>query len=465
MNDEQYQRWICDACGYIYDEAQGDPDSGLAPGTRYVDIPEDWQCPLCGLRKSDLRLLPEVVQPVPSRPAATTAARGGAPSKGGAEHVVIVGAGVAGWSVAEAVRRRDPARPVLLVSACAGLVYPKPAISMALAMGKQPEDLVDSDAASKAAALGIEVRTDTRIIKIDPARRRLTTVKGAIEYGRLVLALGAQQRVLPVAGDAADAIVRVNDLGSYRQLRSMLTPQVEHVTILGAGLIGCEFADDMTSAGYRVTVIDPAARPLASLVPGPVAHELAARLAAKGVDWRLGTTLRSVERSDEGLQATLGNGETLHTDLVLSAAGLVPNTQLAEKAGLAVDRGIVVDNAMRSSDPHIHAIGDCAALDGQVFAYIEPIRRQAEAIAAHLSGSEELFMPLPPLVKVKTPSLPISVCRPAGPLDDARWVAVEGDEQGMHFEIPGEGTIAGFVLTGALAGQAGGFYRRLGSAA
>ena len=85
MNDEQYQRWICDACGYIYDEAQGDPDSGLAPGTRYADIPEDWQCPLCGLRKSDLRLLPEVVQPVPSRPTASAAAQAGAPLEGAAE--------------------------------------------------------------------------------------------------------------------------------------------------------------------------------------------------------------------------------------------------------------------------------------------------------------------------------------------------------------------------------------------
>ena len=103
----------------------------------------------------------------------------------------------------------------------------------------------------------VEVRPDTRIIKLDTARKRLTTVKGSIQYGKLVLALGAQQRVLPVSGDACDRIVRVNDLGSYRQLRTLMTPQVGHVTILGAGLIGCEFADDMTSAGLAVTVIDP----------------------------------------------------------------------------------------------------------------------------------------------------------------------------------------------------------------
>lgn len=465
MNDAAYQRWICDACGYIYDEAKGDPDSGLAPGTRYEEIPNDWQCPLCGLTKGDLRLLPEVTRPVVAARAAVAPARGAAVCRGGDDYVVIVGAGVAGWSAAEAIRRREPTRPVLLVSACQGLVYPKPAISMALAMGKAPDDLIDTDAAGKAAELGIEVRPDTRIIKLDAARRRLTTVKGSIAYGKLVLALGAQQRVLPLAGDAADSVVRVNDLGSYKQLRNLLTPAVRHVTILGAGLIGCEFADDMTSAGLAVTVIDPASRPLASLVPGAVSAELAGRLAAKGVDWMLGNTLGSLDHGDGCLRATLRDGRVIETDLVLSAAGLVANTQLAEKSGLATDVGIVVDHSMQTSDPNVYAIGDCASLAGQVFAYIEPIRRQAEAIAAHIAGDEERFMPLPPLVKVKTPSLPISVCRPAGPVDDAAWVPVESDGDGMHFEIPGPNTISGFVLSGSLAAQAGGYYRRLGAVA
>ena len=462
MSSESFQRWICDACGFIYDEARGDPDSGLAPGTRYADIPDDWQCPLCGLTKGDLRLLPEVLQTVaPARPQQPDATRS-VQCRGGADYVVIIGAGVAGWSVAEAIRRREPERPVLLVSACHGLVYPKPAISMALAMGKQPDDLIDTDAASKAAALRVEVRPDTRIIKLDTARKRLTTVKGSIQYGKLVLALGAQQRVLPVSGDACDRIVRVNDLGSYRQLRTLMTPQVGHVTILGAGLIGCEFADDMTSAGLAVTVIDPAPRPLASLVPAAVSTELAGRLTAKGVVWRLQSTLASLDSTGERLCASLGDGQSFDTDLVLSAAGLVANTQLAQKAGLATDVGIAVDHSMLTSDGDVYAIGDCASLSGQVFAYIEPIRRQAEAIAAHVAGSEERFMPLPPLVKVKTPSLPISVCRPAGQIADDAWIAVDEPGGGLHFEIPGNGTIAGFVLGGQLASQAGGYYRRLG---
>jgi len=462
MTENDYQRWVCDACGYIYDEAKGDPDSGLMPGTRYGDIPDDWQCPLCGLTKSDLRLLPEMAPVAVRRPAAVSAGKPGL-CKGGDDYTVIVGAGVAGWSVAEAIRRREPMRPVLLVSACHGLIYPKPAISMALAMGKKPDDLIDMDAAAKAAELGIEVRPDTRIIKLDVARKRLTTVKGGIRYERLILALGARQRVLDVAGDAADQIVRVNDLGSYRQLRDLMTPDAKRVAILGAGLIGCEFADDMSSAGYEVTVIDPAPHPLSSLVPQRVSDELGQRLAAKGVDWKMGTTLQALNKGGDGLRAVLSDGDVFKTDLVLSAAGLLPNTQLADKAGLATDIGIVVNNLMQTSSSDVYAIGDCASLSGQVFAYIEPIRRQAEAIAADICGEQERFMPLPPLVKVKTPSMPISVCRPSGPIADDAWIAIDDPDDGLHFEIRSDKTIAGFVLSGTLASKAGGHYQRMGT--
>lgn len=130
MNGSDYQRYVCDACGFIYDEAEGDPDSGLMAGTRFEDIPDDWQCPLCGLTKSDLRLLPDMpVAPVENKiikPANTKM------SRGSDDAIVIIGAGIGGWSVAEAVRKLDQQTPVLLVSACAGIIYPKPALSLSL---------------------------------------------------------------------------------------------------------------------------------------------------------------------------------------------------------------------------------------------------------------------------------------------------------------------------------------------
>lgn len=459
MSDTPYLRWICDACGFIYDEAKGDPDSGLPPGTRYQDIPDDWYCPLCGLMKSDLRLLPDA--PPASAVSQNQNQKKATRSRGGSDYVVIVGAGIAGWSVAEAIRRRDPDRPILLVSACKGLVYPKPAISLAISQGRKAEDLVDTDALSRGAELGIEVQPETRILKINTARKRITTTKGGIDYDKLILALGAHQRELPMQGDAVDTVLRVNDLHSFSKLQQRLTADVKSVTILGAGLIGCEFADDLMHAGYQVTVVDPGERPLAGLLPKAMATELEERLSAYGVSWKFGTTLESLNHSGNKLNVTLSDGSTFSTDLVLSAAGLVANTELAQKSGLTVDAGIAVDNDMRTSNADIFAIGDCASVDGRLFAFIEPIRRQAEAIAAALMGEHERFMPIPPMVKIKTQTMPMSICRPSGNLDEEAWEIVTNNTEGCHFEIHNAQTVTGFALSDSLASEAGNFYRKL----
>lgn len=456
MTVSDYQRYVCDACGYIYYEAEGDPDSGLAPGTRFQDIPDDWECPLCGLTKSDLRLLPDA--PVVAAASKLVKPAGNKMSRGSEDAIVIIGSGIGGWSVAEAVRKRDQQTPVLLVTACAGIIYPKPALSTALAKGKTAEDLSDMDAASKAASLNIDVRTETRVIKIDTQKKRITTSKGGIQYGHLILALGAHQRQIPVAGDAGDSVVSVNDLMAYKKLRKRLDEGVRHVTILGAGLIGCEFAEDLSSAGYRVSVIDPSHHALAKLLPDDVSQQLKAQLQQRGVDWHLGTTLDQVEHNSDRLRAILADGTALETDLVLSAAGLQANTQLAEKTGLAVDKGITTDHLMRTSVADVYAIGDCAEVDGQIFAYIEPIRRQAETIAAQLGGNVVPFQLISPLVRVKTPSFPLTICLPNTP-DQSELERRDVNDQ--HIEYLSEGKLVGFILTGNESSSAMQMYQQI----
>lgn len=457
MSAQEYQRYICDACGFIYDEAEGDPDSGLAPGTRYEDIPDDWQCPLCGLSKADLRLLPDM--PATTRSKVAIASQGTGKSRGGDDYVVIVGAGIAGWSVAEVIRQQAPDIPLLLISACEGLSYPKPALSTALASGKSIEDLIEQDAISKAAGLGIEVRTETRVLKIDTKKKRLTTVKGGIQYGKLILALGAHQRELPITGDAADTIMCVNDLMTYRKLRQRLEQGVRHVTILGAGLIGCEFSEDLTTGGYQVTVVDPAAYPLTNLLPEETAQELHHRLQEKGVCWHFGTTLDSMEHSDKRIRMILNNGDAFETDLVLSAAGLVANTHLAEKAGLDVNRGICTNLLMQTSGSDIYAIGDCAEVEGQIFSYIEPIRRQAETIAADICGVMKPFKAKPPLVRVKTPSFPLTIVSPM--YDKNLTVTKNAGSNDGRIDYLLDDKIVGFVLSGLQAKKGANLYREI----
>ena len=460
MNAVVYQKWLCDACGYIYDEEKGDPDSGLAPGTRYQDIPDGWQCPLCGMTKSDLRLLADRPATLINKSAALKSSSS-EKSRGGKDYIVIVGAGIAGWSAAEAIRQKEPERPVLLVSACKGMVYPKPALSLAISQGRAADDLIDKDALSKAKDLNIEVRSETKVLKVDTARKRLTTAKGGIEYGKLILALGANQRELAVEGDATENIIRVNDLSSFKKLQQFLSQGVKTISILGAGLIGCEFADDLTKAGYKVNVIDPGDYPLAGLIPDVMAVEFQKRLAKKGVVWRFGVTLIRLDNDGESLKAELSNGDVIYTDLILSAAGLVTNTTLAKKSGLKIDTGIAVDKNMHTSDPDIYALGDCASVEGKLFAYIEPIRRQAKAIAARLMGENDPFIATPPMVKIKTQSMPMSVCRPIGTNEEESWNMISHDIEGYCFEVLNSTSVTGFALSDSLAAEAGSHYQKL----
>lgn len=449
---EPYRKYLCQVCGYIYDEAKGDPDGGLEPGTRFEDIPDDWTCPLCGVSKADMVLLedrpPQAAAPARCRPVGRNA-----------DAIVIVGAGIAGWTAAEALRQRVPDRPVTLVSACSGDYYSKPVLSVALAKGRGPEQLIEQRGAEKAAELGIGLRTHTRVLGIDTKRKRLSTTRGSLPYGDLVLALGASQIRLPLQGDGAAEVLRVNDLASYRAFRERLGASTKRVAIIGAGLIGSEFAEDLTAAGCQVALIDQAERPLAGLLPAALGDALAATLSARGVALYGGAQVQEVARAGDGYAVRLADGTCVEADIVLSAAGLAPIIVPAAKAGIDTGRGIQVDAAtMHASTAHVYALGDCAEVGGEVYAYIEPILRQARTLAAALAGDSEPFQAIPPLVRVKTPSLPLVVCPPPRN-SDGHWHTVAGSAPDCYLEYRDGSGLVGFALSGSYTRLANELYQ------
>jgi rubredoxin-NAD+ reductase len=360
--------------------------------------------------------------------------------------LVIAGAGLAGYTVAREFRRLDGESPVVVVAADAADFYAKPKLSNALADGKEPGELVATPAAAMAAQLRISVRAGIRITGIDVATRSIATTAGPLAYGRLVLALGADPVRLPLLGDGAGAVLSVNDLADYATFRAALAGK-SRVVILGAGLIGCEFANDLAGSGVAVTVVDPAGHPLASLPPQPVGRLLEAALGAAGVAWRFGRTASAVERDRDGYRVTLDDGSTIGADVVLSAVGLRPRTSLARNAGLAVDRGIVVDGELRTSVPDIYAIGDCAEIEGVVRPYVMPIMHAARSLARSLAQEPTaVAFPAMPIV-VKTPACPV-VVQPA-PRDAVGAWQGESITDGlrMRFTAP-DGALLGFALAG-----------------
>ena len=375
------------------------------------------------------------------------------------EPLVIVGTGLAGYTLAREWRKRERDRSLVMVSRDDGAFYSKPMLSNALAQDKTPEALINATAEEMAARLDAEIRTGCTVTGLDPDARRLDSDQGPIGFGQRVLALGADPIRLPIGGSGADAILSVNDRLDYARFRAALRPGAR-VAIIGAGLIGCEFANDLLRTGHPVSVIDLAARPLGRLAPPAVAEALGERFAKLGVDWHLGTSVDRVDRNDGGLRVTLADGSALDADLVLSAVGLRPRIALARQAGLDTRRGIRVDRFLRTSHPDIHALGDCAEVEGLVLPFVMPLMAQARALAATLAGEPTpVHYPAMPVV-VKTPDFPLVVAPPAdGAPGD--WT-IESADCGLRalFHDP-QGRLLGFVLTDECVHQRAALTRQL----
>ncbi len=355
-----------------------------------------------------------------------TTAPGPAAAAPGAPPVVIVGCGVAGWTVARELRQRDKERAITLVCADQGHFYAKPMLSNALAQKKTAGHLIQKSATQQAQALGANVLTGTRVSGIDRDQHRLLMAPESaspepLPYGQLVLALGADAVRLPTPG--LEHAHSVNDIDDYHVFREALAAAGAgaRIAIIGGGLIGSEFANDLAIGGYRISVIDPALWLIGNLVSRDDGEALKAALGGLGVDCHLGDLATQAERMADGrFRILLRSGTVLEADLILSAVGLRPRTTLAERAGLAVDRGIVVDDLGRTTDPDIYALGDCAAYVSaarpdiaggapRTLPYIMPVMTAAKAIAATLAGQPTPIRFGPMAVRVKTPALPLTV--------------------------------------------------------
>ena len=385
------------------------------------------------------------------------------------QSLIIVGAGLAGWTTAREFRKLDTTTLVLLVTADSGDFYAKPSLSNAFAQGRLPAQLVSTPAAKMAETLNVTLLAHTRVEAIDTAAQTLSVRNAGglqtLAYRDLVLATGAQPIRVPVQGDAADAVMSINSLDDFAAFHAHLqaaalaaAAPLREVLIMGAGLIGCEFANDLAQAGMRVRVVDPGPRPLAALLPPEASAALQAALEALGVQFDFGSTVRAVDHAAGRLQVTLATGETVPADAVLSAVGLRADTALAHAAGLQVDRAIVVSTFLQTSAAHIYALGDSAqyasapsqlSAHGSTLPYVMPIMSAARALAATLAGTPTaLAFALMP-VSVKTPALPLVVAAAQTGLA-GHWTAAG---EGIWHWQDDAGQPRGFVLAGAQTAQ------------
>jgi len=436
-------KWECIVCGLIYDEKAGWPDDGIAPGTKWENVPEDWLCPDCGVGKEDFELLEESpVDDVPhhEEPVADKVH----------PPVIILGTGLAGYGVAKEFRKHDSDTPLILITSDDGHSYSKPMLSTGYTKGQSAADLAQADAGQMAGQLKASVWTMTKVNEIDTARQliKLADADTAIHYGKLVLALGAEVIRPPISGDGQELVYSMNDLLDYADFRTAVANNgVKKVCIIGGGLIGCEYTNDLLNGGFEVEVVDPLGYCLPTLLPEPAGKAVQAALAAKGATFHFGPLVTAVNKAAKGVVVSLNNGQTIAADIVLSAVGVRPRTELAKTSGIATKRGIVTNRLLETSAPNVYALGDCAEVNGHVLVYVAPLMAAARALGKTLAGEPaEVSYPAMP-VTIKTPACPVVVA-PVAPGTQGEWsFEVNGNSVNAQFR-DSSGKLLGFALTG-----------------
>jgi rubredoxin---NAD+ reductase len=362
--------------------------------------------------------------------------------------IVIIGSGLAGYMLAKEFRKVDPNHPLVIITASDGTFYSKPLLSTSLTAKREIAKIAIADAATMAKQLNADIQVATTITHIDPQEKRIDSLSGSFEYKKLILATGSTVIQPSLLGNAVKDILSVNDLEDYARFCEVITGQ-KKIAILGSGLVGCEFANDLLNAGYKVHVIDPASYPLQRLLPEKIGRLLENMLGKVGLQWHFGKLVSEMSHLNKGYRLVLSHQEILEVDAVMSAIGLRPNIELAITSGIKTNYGILVDRYLQTNLPDIYALGDCAEVSGLVLFFVAPLLQCAKALAQVLLGNQtEVVYPVMPIV-LKTSLCPVVIVAPPRNINGEWQVEGEGKDLRALYKNQAD-NIYGFALTGKM---------------
>ncbi len=363
--------------------------------------------------------------------------------------LLVIGAGPAGMRCAE--RAAQAGLTVTLLGAEAALPYDRVGLGRVLAGEAEAPALISHDLA-QLRGLGIAYRAGTRVARLDRANRVATTGHGeAISYDRTVIATGSRAVRLALPGAELPGVFTYRSLEDVRGIRRAAAGRA-HAVVIGGGLLGLEAAACLSAIGARVTVVHAVGWPMERQLD-PAAGALLARSlgAARGLSFAMPAATVAIEGTDRVTGLQLADGSHLPCEVVVMAVGVRPAADLARETGLAVGRGIVVDDAMRSSDPAILAIGECAEHRGVVCGLVAPALAMAETAATTLVGGDAPYLPRPDTAALKVSGIAVWSAGEVAPAD-AEEVMLSDEEAGRARRLwLREGRLVGAVLYGDTA--------------
>lgn len=428
MTITQYE---CQACGWIYlpqSQLKTDPQSDSQAGSEidsqtksqtvpFEDLSDDFNCPLCGVNKTEFT------------PVESSQIKNKNNQQARADDVVVIGAGLAGWAVADALRAKDETVGITLITADNGDRYHKPMLSAAFSQNKTAKDLIRATGTEASEKANIRLLSQTKVHAIDSQSQTVKTNKGDVAYGNLVLAMGATPAIPPCFKQLPEQdIWHINDIDSFHNIQQALAQNdaqnsTKHIAVIGAGMVGTEIAEDLTKAGHQVTLLDMNDAPLAMMLPSVATDKIKQALGSQGIEFLGRSRVDAVEQNSEGgytlTVANCDNGEQqeISVDHVLISTGLKVDPTLPTTAGIHTDSalGIAVDEgSLQTQVAHIYAIGDCMSIGGMACRYVAPLRAQAASIADHILGQNnpdyehQAYQHKPSMIRLKNKSISVS---------------------------------------------------------
>ncbi|MGG5819240.1 NAD(P)/FAD-dependent oxidoreductase [Falsiroseomonas sp. HW251] len=361
--------------------------------------------------------------------------------------VLVIGAGPAGTRCAE--RIAGNAR-VTLVSAEPALPYDRIALGKLLADEVDPAALITHDS-RRLRALGIRYMPSTRVDTLDPAGVAITAQGQRLDFNRAVIATGSHAVRLPIPGAELPGVYLYRSMADVQAMRRAAAGGARAV-VIGGGLLGLEAASSMSAIGAHVTVVHALGWPMERQLDHAAGALLARQLGAtRRLRFVMPAKTEAIEGTSHVTALRLADGTRIACDLVVMAVGVRPSVALARATGLQVDRGIVVDDAMRTSDPRILAIGECAEHRGVVCGLVAPALAMAETAAQTLRDAPARYAPRPDPAALKVSGIAVWSAGEVAP-PDAEAITLSDEEGGLYRRLwLRDGRLVGAVLYGDTA--------------
>ncbi len=411
--------WRCLICEYVH-EGEEPPEA----------------CPVCGAESARFEALS-----LPS----STAVADVSPGKG--LRVVVIGGGIAGVAAAKTVAESSPSASVTLVSEEPALPYYRLNLTRYLG-GEIGQDALPIHAAGWYDAARIRLRAGTTVVRIDPQARQVALADGeALSYDALILALGSHPFVPPLPGAGLDGVISLRTAADADDLLARIRRDPRCI-VIGGGVLGIETAGALGRRGGQVTLIESHGWLMPRQLNPSASALLEAHLAALGVTIRRQARTREIIGDSRVAGILLDDGTTVPGATVVLATGVRPNTALARKAGLEVDKGIVVDNHLRTSTASIFAAGDVAEHNGVLYGAWAPSQHQGRIAALNALGIPTEFGGMPRASSLKLLGIDILSLGRFAPEDGGDQVLAAGDAERLAHFLFRDGRLAGAILVG-----------------